>query len=288
MKLSINTDVLAKEHGEKKAIDMICDAGFDALDFSFFDSKYHSDNLSDDFFRELRKYIEQKGLVVNQAHAPFPSSSREESKNDGIFKSIVTSIKNAALLGSPNIVVHPCTHMDHEADGNADKLFEINMEFYKRLIPYCEEYGIKVALENMWQKSSYETDVIMPSTCARAEEFIKYFDTLSNDCFTICLDIGHAVLVRESPDILIKKLGAKRLGCLHVHDVDAIHDLHTLPFFGEVKWDRVTKALADIGYNGDFTFEANNFYSKIPTAIWPSALKHMEATGRYLIAEIKK
>ena len=34
-------------------------------------------------------------------------------------------------------------------------------------------------------------------------------------------------------------LGNKRLLCLHVHDVDGIDDLHTLPYFGITDWDKV-------------------------------------------------
>ena len=50
------------------------------------------------------------------------------------------------------------------------------MKFYKSLIPYCEEYGIKVAVENMWQYPG----MISHSTCSRPEEFIRYIDELDS------------------------------------------------------------------------------------------------------------
>lgn len=288
MKLSHNTELLAKEFGEQKAVDMLAEAGYDAIDFSFFDTKYCSDAFNKQFYTDLRAYTEGKGLVFNQAHAPFPSSYKDGKKDDERFAEIVKSIENASYLGIKNIVVHPCTHIDHESEGGAEKLFEINMEFYKKLIPYCEHYGVRAALENMWQKSSFEDVAIYPSACARADEFIRYFDSLNSECFTVCLDIGHTHLVRESADGIIRALGGKRLQCLHVHDVTADRDAHTMPFYGEINWDKVTKALADIDYAGDFTYECAYFYRDVPSEVWPEALRYTAAVGRYLIKKIEE
>ena len=86
------------------------------------------------------------------------------------------------------------------------------MEFYRSLIPYCEEYNIKVALENMWQYPR----TISHSTCSRPAEFVKYMDELNNPCFVACLDVGHAMLVKEKPDDMIRALGGQRLQALHM------------------------------------------------------------------------
>ena len=75
------------------------------------------------------------------------------------------------------------------------------MKFYRRLLPYCEEYGIKIAVENMWQYPG----MISHSTCSRPEEFIQYVDGISSQWAVACLDIGHTVLVREQPDEFIDR-----------------------------------------------------------------------------------
>ena len=121
--------------GEKKAIDVYSQAGFDALDFSFFNSKYYTDETSTDFYRELKEYADAKGVKFNQAHAPFPSSYNEDDRTKEAFTAIVTSMKNASLLGVPNIVVHPCQHLDYSDDGVPEKLFEMNPGLRDR-IPY--------------------------------------------------------------------------------------------------------------------------------------------------------
>ena len=280
MKISTTTGLFYSKFGFEKGIDYLAEAGYDALDFSQFNKDVYDVDLSEDYLKDIRKYAEDKGLTFNQSHAPYGSSFEDEEKTAKRFVEIATAIKRASCLGVKNIIVHPCQHLKYDVEGNPEKLFEYNMEFYKKLIPYCEEYGIKVALENMWQY----TGMINHSTCSRPDEFVRYIDELNNDCFVACLDIGHASLVREDVADFIKKLGNKRLQCLHVHDVDGTNDSHTLPYFGSVNWEKVMKALAEIGYTGDLTFEADEFMSNKPDVLLPECAKLMAKTGRHLVS----
>lgn len=285
MKLSTTTERLQEKFGIYKAIDILSEAGYDAIDFSQTEEKVYAAEHNKDYYVEIRKYAEDKGLCFNQSHAPFSSSYADEARTAKRFDEIVLAIKRASYLGVKNIVVHPCQHLKYDVEGNPERLFEYNMGFYNRLLPYCEEYGIRVALENMWQY----TGMINHSTCSRPAEFIKYIDALNNDAFVGCLDLGHAALVREDAGDFIKALGNKRLQCLHVHDVDGTDDLHTLPYFGgAVNWDKVMKALAEIDYKGDLTFEADKFMNDKPDALLADCACFMAKTGRHLVAQFDK
>lgn len=265
--------------GIHKTVDLLAEAGFDTIDFSFPDEGYRLLSMEKVYYTELRKYAESKGVYFNQSHAPTPSSFCDEAESEKMFRDLVSVILRASYLGIKNIVVHPCQHLNYAQAGAPEQLFEYNMKFYRRLIPYCEEYGIRVAVENMWQYQG----MVSHSTCSRPEEFIKYIDDLNSKFIVACLDLGHAMLVREQPDEFIRRLGNKRLKCMHVHDVDGTHDLHTLPFFGIIDWENIMKALAEIDYQGDLTFEADTFLLGKPDALIPQYLKVMEQTGRYLI-----
>lgn len=280
MKLSANTSRFAKTYGLKKAVDMFADAGFDALDFSEFHEEFYTTAHDEAFYRDIRSYAEGRGLYFNQAHAPFPSSYMEDEKTEETFGHIVQGMRNASYLGVRDIIVHPCQHLVYADEGNPEKLFEINMDFYKRLQPYCQELNIRIAVENMWQYPK----TISHSTCSRPEEFLQYMNELDEKWFVACLDIGHAMLVKEAPHDMIRALGGKYLQALHVHDVDGIQDSHTLPFYGIVNWEKVMKALAEIDYQGELTYEASNFMANVPEALWPDALKYMERVGRHLIS----
>ena len=285
MKLSTQTHYLEQIFGFKRAIDLLSQAGYDALDFtSLAKPEFCTDALGKDFYIQIRKYAEDKGLTFNQAHGPDGSSFADTEKTKKRFDEIICSMKNASYLGAKTIVIHPCQHLNYYERGNAEKLFEYNLDFYRRLIPYCEEFEIKVAVENMWQYPS----MISHSTCSRPDEFIRYVDEINNDCIVGCLDIGHAVLVREKPDDFIRALKNKRLTNLHVHDVDGVNDLHTLPYFGITNWEEIMDALAEIDYKGDLTYEADNFLKGKPIELIADYITLMAKTGKYLIKQFEE
>lgn len=162
MKLSNETGSLMNRFGIVKAVNMLIDAGFDAIDFTFPDKGYEMLSTDKGFYTELRKYVESKGGYFNQSHAPAPSSLMDELETNRMFNVITSTMQRASFLGVKNIVVHPCQHLPYVEKGVPEKLFEYNMDFYRRLIPYCEEYGIRVAIENMWQYPG----MISHSTCS--------------------------------------------------------------------------------------------------------------------------
>lgn len=68
------------------------------------------------------------------------------------------------------------------------------------------------------------------------------------------LDIGHCNLWGRQPAAMIRQV-RDRLMHLHVHDNDAISDLHLPPGTGTVDWPAVFAALAEIGYKRTLTLE---------------------------------
>ena len=280
MRISTTTEKITEYFETEDVIKLLARSGFDAIDFSFCDyvEKHEGEQEIKEYFHSLKALAEDEGVCFNQAHAVFHSSRANDEKwNKKRFDEIVRNIRSASYLGVENIVVHPCQHLEYAK--HSEELFEYNMEFYTKLIPYCEEYGIHIAVENMWQ--SYNGKIVH-STCSRPEEFIRYIDSLNSPWIVGCLDIGHTMLVSQDPASYIKALGSKHLQCLHVHDVDGVHDSHTLPYLGIIKWDEVMKALGDIGYTGDITFEATNFFSNRPKELIASSAEYMAQTGRVL------
>lgn len=284
MKISTQTDIFTDAYGFKGTVKILSDAGFDALDLTALCKEFYTDIHDKAYYDEIKKYAQDKGMCFNQAHAPAPSSTKDASETSEIFQNLVCAMKNASYLGVKYIVVHPCQHLNYWENGNPEKLFEYNMKFYRSLIPYCEEYGIRVATENMWQHQG----MIVHSTCSDPDEFIRYVDGVNSEWIVGCLDIGHTFLVREQTDEFIRKLGSKRLKCLHVHDNDGINDLHTLPYFGIGDWDSVMKALAEIGYEGDLTFEPYAFYSGKPVELYPHYAKLQASIGKMLVSKFEE
>lgn len=287
MLVSTQTQALSAAYGDAEAIRMIHEAGFPAYDFTMQKmlSKDPDEPLNQEDYVEyakgLRALADELGIICNQAHAPFTFGKKDQRE---IFDKIVRSMEVASILGAKIIVVHPIQHLPY--DENVEELYQMNMEFYKSLVPYCEKFQIKVALENMWQGVS-KSHHIVHSTCSRAEEFCRYLDELDSEWLVACLDIGHVSIVGESIERMIRALGKERLRALHVSDNNLCDDLHTLPYIRNINWDLTLKSLREIGYAGDFTFEADGFLRLLPKQLIPHGMKFMFETGCYMASEIE-
>ena len=285
MKLSTQTHMVCERLGDEKGVELLCKTGYDALDMSCFDM--FDDNSpkmgsgSSALARRLLTIANDHGVYFNQAHAPFPCAKADAAYNTHAFDCIVRSMEFSASLGVRNIVVHPI-HYLFPYPVFEEQTFRDNMNFYERLLPYCEEFNIHIAVENMWHRLKDGT--IIASACATPADFKRYMDALSSPWFVACLDFGHVHLIGEHIPTMIRTLG-QRLDALHAHDVGYGVDLHTLPYLGTIKdWDASLAALNEVGYTGELTFEADNFFHNMPDDYLPTALKYMHDTGRGLIA----
>lgn len=289
MLLSTQTDNLFHRFAPDEAIRIFAEAGYDAIDYSMFQMTSDDCPLNtadpEKFGLELRRKAEAAGLCFNQAHAPFPCwRNGDEAYNAKMPARVAQSIRIAGVLGAKAIVVHPIAYV---TQGEEQK--KVNFDFYRSLEPVAREYGIKIALENMWGYDG-RRNYIMPNVCSFGEDLAEYFDGLADpDVYTVCLDLGHCGLVGDEPDHAVRVLGNKRLGALHVHDNNYKADCHTVPYdYGmKMNWDAITKALGEIDYRGDFTFEADSFLSRFDNDTLPEAVKFMAGIGTKLIAKIE-
>ena len=290
MRISTQTDFLAEAFGIREAIRMIAAAGFDAVDLSLFDISDKNPLFApgwEAYIDELKQIAADAGVVCNQAHAPFPSRHTEDKAhaayNERIFDLITRSVEGAARLGASVIVVHPIQNLVYWKRDNARRLFDVNMDFYRALAPVARRAGIRIAVENMWQVKDGH---ICDSTCASPEEFAAYLDTLADDCFTGCLDLGHCGLCGRPAEDVIRALGASHIGALHIHDNTGLDDSHTLPYNGVMNWNNITAALGEIGYPGDFTYEADSYLYAVPRELVPTALRYMLDIAAALVKKI--
>lgn len=286
----LGTSTLGYQKGGrfKEAIKMLADAGFDAYDMSFRVMAqvetciFNGDNYLE-FAKELRSLADSEGIICNQTHAPFPSSYIDEEKNRRAFGLIVRAMEISSVLGAKYIVVHPQEHLPFVS--NREELFRQNVEFYKSLIPYCEKYGLKVAVENIWQREPYDekNNIIGRGVTSTKEDFRRILDALPEEYFVACLDIGHVVLVHENITEMVKALGHDRLKLIHAHDNWIADDDHSVPLLGRIPYDEVIEALKSIDYEGDFTFEAIAFESRFPFEVKPAVARFLHDIGRHLI-----
>ena len=282
MKISTEIYSAARIVGEAKAIELYGKAGFDCWDFSMFEmcrwdwgrncpvEKDHPLKGANylDFARELRKIGESYGMECNQSHAPFPSDKPEVR---GYLK---RAIECTAEAGGKICVIHPVNNWDAQR----------NAEFYFELLPFAKDHGVKIATENMW---GWDTVLhqAKPVACSNVPAFQAQLELVEDDDFVVCLDIGHGEMkgLNTSAVELIHALGSK-IQALHIHDNDRWHDSHQIPFSMDIDWEAVTKALADTGYSGYFTLEADVYLRDFTEDNLLQGCKNLAESARKLTA----
>lgn len=283
MLYSVNTSVATDKVGLERGIELLIDAGFPALDHTVMpDFSYAIGKDALAYAKKLKDYAASRGVVFNQAHAPFAVYDYFMEHH---VPHMPEFIRFAAALGAKNIIIHPVMKYRHY--GHEEEHFEMNMEFYSSLAQVARDSGIKIAIENMWNNHPV-TKRIEGSVCSTPEEFVRYLDTLGQpDVFTACLDTGHCALSGKEPENVIRALGS-RIGAIHAHDVDYVEDLHTVPGTSKLNFEAIARALADVNYSGDFTLEIKGFVKNYPIDALPIAYRFMCETARYFAEKIEK
>jgi len=219
MKLSIETYALREKFGDRGAILLAKEAGFDAVDYSYYWFTNHDlwlsqnqDTLGEKYVayaKELRAFLDEIGMECNQAHAPFTVGygSRFDESDRG-YVMLLRSMESAAILGAKSIIVHA-----NEVPKDVD-LEEHNIAFYRTLIPYCEKYGICVAVENLFN-TDRETGVITPRIGSPGE-LNRIVAALDSPYIVACVDVGHAALTGYAPEDFIAGVNPSILKALHI------------------------------------------------------------------------
>ena len=240
MILSTENGALRSLVGERRAIEILAKAGFDAIDYTFTpwmergEMPWNRDGYQD-YAKEVVQMAKDNGVYFNQAHAPFLFDWDHEwltpAFETNILPKIHQSFRCAALLGIPRIVVHPIHHIRYR--GNQAMLWDWNQEYYHRILALGKACGVQIALENMWQtdplRGCGDSDVFSTPT-----EFRDFLDSLRDPWACACVDVGHAGLAGEDPAELLRTLGGGRVKAVHIHDNGHRADDHTLPYLGKL------------------------------------------------------
>lgn len=279
MNLTIANDAVYNKVGEAESYRLIKEAGFDGVDLQCIDKKGMEILLNRhvEEAKQTRQMIEDSGLICNLAHAPFRDLfyGMAFDFSEPVYHKLVNAIEYAAIAGAKLIAIHgilvPLSSKSRQS-------MEYNYKFFKSLAPYAKDFGIKLAIENVGEA--------MPFPYQMSE----MLNMLDDPTFACLLDTGHARLCYVAPQHFIRDMPRGTIQALHIQDNRAIEkqDDHLLPGMGKLKWDEILKALAEVGYDGDFNMEVHGFHKFFEAKDLPAALKLAEGVGRSCIEKIEQ
>ena len=284
MNLSVNAEYLKRTRDPLVKRDpmecfRICrEAGFRTV-------SYFPDFTSDEWEREVDRAAEARavlGMTVDQVHAPYNFYAHRPLE---IFREqLGRSIVAAKRMGASYLIFHGDEY--HPGRGEAyDADLALNT-VYEIFAPYVEETlknGMTPVFENAFEDHHRVSLTERSHFCGELSELIALLDRFCDPRIGCCWDFGHGKLALENDERhaeAIRTLGS-RIVCTHVHDNYYKKDLHLPPFMGDADWGSLMRAVKDIGYRGDLTFEIG--YSNLDNRLVANFMQTLHRTGEILL-----
>ena len=227
---------------------------------------------------------ERLGMRFGQSHAYTynflsPALTPEERKHHEELT--LRSIECCYILGSRLCVTHPDTVYDSPRPMAVSE--EKNAEYFRELLDKTARFDMAFAVENMCDIT------IAPKRKfgAYPEELVNLAKRVGDSRFGICWDFEHGDIMQQNQRDALRLIGSY-LYATHVSDTHSATDpdlMHVLPLMGTVDWKEAVQTLREIGYEGYFSFEVNNYGRYFPECLLPEALRLMYHVGEYLLSQ---
>ena len=253
MKLATTTgDFNSYTGSQVESLRLIREAGFRYADYSFgHDYATRTGVYAEDCEAHLERVGQacaDLGIRPVQAHSPMGTPLNDP---DGRFLAdTLRCVDACGYWGIPNLVVHSgyARGLDREAT------YAANKAFFLPLLERAETYGVNILAENfnrMCVEGLWWID--------NAADLLGLIEYVDHPLFHAVWDAGHANLQEMPQDAELRLLGS-HVRALHIQDNCGDTDAHLLPFLGTMSLDAVMHGLADIGYDGYFTFEVGEIF----------------------------
>ena len=220
-----------------------------------------------------KKLAEDAGIEYYQVHGPWrypPKDATPEDREERKEK-MRRSMLAAKLLGAKYVVFHPIYPFGVTGMVEPELVFQMNVEYFRDLIPAAKAYGVGIALENMPHPEF---------PLAAPEMTLKLVEALDDPVVQICLDTGHSAVMGVQPADAVRLLGS-RVKVLHVHDFNACGD-HRIPYTGTVDWEDFAAALNETNFSGVFSMETRAPNAKLSDAPWLAQNKATALIARHI------
>ena len=196
--------------------------------------------------REVLSARDETGLIIHGVsgarHWQDPLSDPDSRVVERGMAAIRQEFEDCKAYGGTTVLVVPA--VVNRKVGYRDA-YKRSQENIRKLIPDAEKHGIKIAIEEVWNKF-----LLSPL------EFARYIDEFESPWVGAYFDVGNVVEFAY-PEEWIRELG-KRILKIHIKEYAKRNRFsYRLGEGKEIDWSAVRSALIEVGYDGWITAEVS-------------------------------
>ena len=249
MKLGASTIPYRSEPLTHEVLAKFSEVGIESLELC----DYHPNFTFADFgFRAfLRQALGGMGFHLNSIHIHLKHrdpacdlASLDPAQRRKALGDHKQAVDLAAELGGCILVTHDIAIPGPDEELGPEKRAAF-LQNLGEVAEYAAPAGVRLALENTGPRG-YTGD---------PQRLVALLEDLGAPNVGAVIDTGHRNLGGD-PAGALRTVGG-HLITLHLHDNHGEQDEHLLPGRGNIAWDEVNRALAEIGYDGVFMYEIN-------------------------------
>ena len=205
---------------------------------------------------ETLQVLAELDLYMPQAHAKLTADVARpdaELRNSEIA-TLMRHMDWASQLGVKNVVIHPGRGNGCATPEERRRIFDLNVDSFRRLADRAGELGLRIGIENMMNASEFGST---------AGDLLELLAAVDSSALGVTIDTSHANVRTGDTAGMIRQLGPA-IFCTHISDNNGTGDQHLAPGNGNIDWPGVVSALKDIGYDGTFNLEIGGERHPVP------------------------
>lgn len=242
----------------EKALERLRDKGVRFVEIAFEHlSKLVRNGEADlNALRRVKEIADSLGVKIIQVHAPFGEidfelASADPYKRDKALKKSFNLVKHVGDLEWGTLVFHTVrlrSYEEYDSGRLVEKTRLANIGFFKEASKHASEHSIEIAVENRLE-NGYG---------ALPKDLLDLLKEVNDDCFGVCLDVGHANVNKLDPSSIVESLG-ESLVASHIHDNNGFEDQHLPPLMGNIDWNKLVNTFSKIGYSKPLILEVHEY-----------------------------
>jgi len=260
MKKAIGDNMIPKDWGFERGLELVKKAGYDGIELWLGDVPWFQMNTTDAAIRQLRQTVENAGLVVSNVstglHWASPLSARDPAVRAQAARIVERQIEAAVLLGSDAILVVAGLVTE---DVPYLEVYQRCVDALKPLGETARRAGVRIGCENC---NSEQRFLLSP------REFQQFLNDVGSPAVGIHLDVGNIHDTGFAEQWI--ELHGPRITRIHLKDVlkhrgrSGDQSVYTNLFLGDNNWPAIRAAMTKVRYDGWLVAEMEARYRYAP------------------------